>query len=234
MLSQFWKALKSLLYRKANLLYRVLPARFVLKLYAYTAYALRSITWQLACKYYGAGVTKLRGDIEDFIISNIETGSTVLDVGCAEGNLTRVIARKARAVVGIDLDEAYIQGIDKKEDGFKNVTFIRADILNTEFKDIFDTVVLVHAIEHLDDSARVLEKLSRTARKIILETPGCEQDWITELLKDLGFEAIGDDKHVKLYSELSLRKELEANGWRDISVSMAPTVVRAVARSKSF
>ncbi len=228
----FWRMMKSAAYRSADIVNFIMPKRMTLKLYCYLTYLFRGITWRFACRYFGPEMSEYRGDIVRFVLSNINNGDHVLDAGCAEGNLTRAMASKAGKIVGIDIDRDYLNRIDKTDERLKNATFIAGDILDIKFNETFDVAVLVHAIEHLEDSAAVLRKLSGLAKKIIVETPDEEADWLTKLLRDLGIEERGDDKHVKLYDDLSLKAELEENGWKDAVSFKGFGIVRAVANSR--
>lgn len=230
----FDRCTKSFLYRTSGLLYAIFPKKPVLRFYCNLANVLRPVAWRLACRYYGPEIIKYRGGIGDFILSEVGKDDLVIDVGCAEGSLTSLAAAKVRAVVGVDMDKRYIDSIDKRIQGLKNVKFIRGDVLDIDFNEIFDVAILVHAIEHMPDCARVLRKLSEMSRKIIIETPDPDSDCISKILKDLGVHDLGDDKHFELFNRETLKAILEKNGWGEVAVSTGDGVVRAVARSLSF
>lgn len=223
--------LKSVVYRTAECAYALLPKKAVLKFYCYMAYLFRAIAWRLAFKYFASDMVKYRGDLTGFITSNIGENDSVIDIGCAVGNLTRVIAGKAKKVVAIDIDSTYLDRIDRKDPVYRNTTFIREDIIDFNSREKFDVAVLVHVIEHMSNGEAVLRKIASLASKIIIETPDEEADWLVKLLRDLGIEERGDDKHVKLYDDILMKRELEENGWEDVSLSRGYGLVRAVARS---
>jgi len=225
------KLCRSILYHTSDAAYAVLPKRSVLRMYGWFTNTARAITWRLACRYYGSDVIKYRGDLADFVLAEIGDGDLVIDVGCAEGNLTSLAATKARGVVGVDVDKGYIDNIDRQKRELKNVKFIMGDILEIGFKEVFDVAILVHAIEHMPDSGKILKKLSGISRKILVETPNPDSDWVLKLLKDMGIDDLGDEKHFQLFSCSTLKEVLEKNGWRDVAVSTGDGVVRAVARS---
>lgn len=229
----FWRALKSFICRSSDLAYSVLPKRAVLRFYCYFTYVLRTVTWRLACKYYGPSVVRYRGGVDEFVLSQVNREDRVLDVGCAEGYLSGVIAKKARSVVGIDIDKGYIDNIDEAVKRMDNARFMVGDVLALDFEERFDVAVLVHAIEHMEKSGEILKRLSAMARKIVVETPSEEFDFLSEVLKDVGINDIGDDSHVRLYSDNFLKEELEQNGWTDVVQFRGPGVVRAVARSRT-
>jgi SAM-dependent methyltransferase len=227
-----WRLAKSLVYRTAELAYRILPKKGVLTFYCYMTYMMRAVTWRLACKYYGEAMAQHRGDTPEFVLSHISSRDTVIDVGCAEGNLTRLIAAKAKRVVAVEMDKRYLDMIDKGGPGLGNVTFINGDIVSLELGETFDAAVLIHAIEHMDNADAVLRKISVIARAIIVETPDQRSDWLASTLEDLGIEERGDDKHVRLYDAMALKDELERSGWEDVIVSKGNGALRAIARSK--
>lgn len=229
----FWRLIKSLSYRTAEAVYKVFPKRATLTFYCYMTYIMRALTWRLACKYYGQSMAQHRGDVHDFVLSQIKAGDSVIDVGCAEGNLTRLIAKIAKAVVAVDIDKDYLGVIDKTDKALRNATFINGDIIDLNFDHTFDVAVLVHTIEHMDNADKVLNKISGIARKIVIETPDQESDWLTSTLLGLGIEERGDDKHVKLYNSTLLKESLEQNGWSGVVISKSAGAVRAVAMSKS-
>lgn len=227
-----WRLIKSFLYRSSEFIYRVFPKKAVLTFYCYLTYIFRAVTWRLACRYYGQAMTEHRGDVPEFVLSQIKQGDTVIDVGCAEGNLTRLIAGKAGKVVAVDIDKGYLDRIDKSDKTLEKAVFINGDIIDLKFNETFDVAVLVHTIEHMDNARAILRKISEIARKIVVETPDQSSDWLSNTLIGLGIEERGDDKHVKLYDGASLKEELEDNGWTGVVISKSYGAVRAVASSK--
>ena len=226
-----WRLVKSFLYRSGELAYRILPKKAVLAFYCYMAYIFRAVAWRQACKYYGSAMTQRRGDMSEFVLSKIGPGMSVIDVGCAEGNLTRLLARKAKKVVAVEIDKKYLDMIDKDDKALGNVTFINGDIIDLNFDEIFDMSVLIHAIEHMENAPDILKKISKIAKMIVVETPDQESDWLTSTLIDLGIDERGDDKHVRLYDAITLKEELENSGWGKVIISKGNGVVRAVACS---
>jgi SAM-dependent methyltransferase len=230
----FYRFMKRLFYRGGDILYALFPKRQVLKICCGLTSILRTVTWRLACRYYGCGIVRYRGGIEKFVVAHIKEGDRVLDIGCAEGYLTRLIAKKAKRVVALEIDRRYIDAIDKSEECFRNVEFIVGDAFEMDFREKFDVIVLVHTIEHMAKSDRLLKRLSAIAKKIIIETPDPESDWISKLLEDLGIVELGDEKHVELFSHDSLKERLERNGWKDVTAYEGYGAVRVVARSETM
>ena len=94
-----------------------------------------------------------------FILSNIRETSVVLDLGCAQGEITNFIAEKAKKVVGIDYDKKLIEIAQKKWQR-PNLAFYNREALEflNNSPDKFDTLILSHILEHLDNPKEFLDK----------------------------------------------------------------------------
>jgi SAM-dependent methyltransferase len=88
----------------------------------------------------------------------------LLDVGCGNGEMTRVFARRVALVVGADLDE-FPQA---------SVPYVRSDACRLPFADdAYDVVVLHHVIEHVSDQPALLDEVWRVLRPEGLCYFGC-------------------------------------------------------------
>jgi hypothetical protein len=84
------------------------------------------------------------------------------------------------------------------------------------------------------ESEKVFMHISSLARRIIVEAPSQEADWLSEMLEEMGIREMGDDKHVRLYDRASLKDELERNGWTNVLFHEANGAVRLTADSKTL
>ena len=62
---------------------------------------------------------------------------TVLEIGTGAGTLTRVLARRAKKVVSVEIDSSLLPVHQKTLDGFDNVKVINADFLQLDIKKLF-------------------------------------------------------------------------------------------------
>jgi trans-aconitate methyltransferase len=90
-------------------------------------------------------------------------GSRVLEAGCGVGSQTVILARKSPNAHFVCVDQsvdslARAQEACKRE-GFINVEFQQADIMNLKFKAEFDHVFVCFVLEHLADPAGALLRL---------------------------------------------------------------------------
>ncbi len=115
----------------------------------------------------------------DWIVSHV-TGKKVLDVGCSQGIVPILLARKGIKVTGVDIDQEVINdAIDdiKNEPKTKaNVAFICADFLKHNFgnKDKYDSVVLTEVLEHLYDPEQFIARafeLTKAGGGIVITVP---------------------------------------------------------------
>ena len=88
----------------------------------------------------------------------MEPGQRVLEVGCGQGHLTIRLAARGIDIVGIDANPnaAQVSGSDR-------VRHMRAEEL--EFDDAeFETIVSVHAIEHIPPLEKAVSEMARVLR----------------------------------------------------------------------
>jgi SAM-dependent methyltransferase len=93
-------------------------------------------------------------------------GKRVLDLCCGSGYGSRILARSAAAVVGVDNDEATIAAARERFGDVDGLEFDRADALDylgRPLREHFDAVVLLEGLEHLADAPRALDRLRAQA-----------------------------------------------------------------------
>ena len=86
----------------------------------------------------------------------------VLDLACGEGYGSRLLARSAESVVGIDIDEDAIRHASNKYIK-SNLKFKKGSITDIpiEGRAIFDVIVCFEAIEHIEDHEKLLKEVKR-------------------------------------------------------------------------
>ncbi len=88
-------------------------------------------------------------------------GKKLLDIGCADGNLTAKVAAylPKSKVTAIDLYKKSIDFAKKKNPG---IEFLVADARKLPFKNkLFDTVICVEALEHIPDNSKAVAEVKR-------------------------------------------------------------------------
>ena len=97
----------------------------------------------------------------------LEPGTSLLDVGCGEGWITRDLARIVAPgrVIGIDTSAEVIERARTGGDVPDNLSFEVADLFNLDYPDgSFDVVHLHQVLHHLSDPAGALRALARVTR----------------------------------------------------------------------
>jgi ubiquinone/menaquinone biosynthesis C-methylase UbiE len=83
----------------------------------------------------------------------------VLEIGCAEGWMSKLISKKANILFSCDIAMSYLQRAKKR--GI-NANFARIDAHCLPFpENLFDCVVITEVLEHLIAPYRALEEIHR-------------------------------------------------------------------------
>jgi len=132
--------------------------------------------------------------------------SSILDVGCGRGIVTKFLHNKGIKCFGIELAPAL--PIKGAEDLI--ITGKDAFSMNTEFKNSFQTILLLDVIEHIEDPVQFIKELLKeytTIKHIIITVPARKEIWseydvffghyrrydlkmTASLMEEIGFEII--------------------------------------------
>lgn len=115
-----------------------------------------------------------RSDIPriEMIIKLVATEKRVLDIGCYDGTIGKLIAQNQNEVYGIDLSDQAVNLAKKK-----GIRAYQADIEENDLpfpKEFFDVIVAAEIIEHVFDTDGFLEKIREFLKPnghLILTTP---------------------------------------------------------------
>lgn len=110
------------------------------------------------------------------LVSNkfIDDNESVLDVGSGLGYGMRIMASRASAVHGLDIDERAVNQAQILKDKFPAI--IRVDLYDGVSipyeNNIFDVVTCIDVLEHVPDYLSLIHEMIRVCRKvIIISTP---------------------------------------------------------------
>ena len=103
------------------------------------------------------------------------TNKKVLDLACGEGYGSRLLARTADLVVGVDIDADAVRHARNKYIR-SNLQFKKGSITDIpiEGRNIFDAIVCFEALEHIEDHEKLLKEVKRLLTKdglFIVSTP---------------------------------------------------------------
>lgn len=123
--------------------------------------------------------------------------TSVLDVGCGEGVVTKRLAQRLSPipVLGVDADDARLQEEWRSRSGSSsNLSFATGSAYDLQFADrSFDLVCAIEVLEHLERPRDALAELSRVAGKALLLSVPNEPGWrISHLLAGRNVRRLGD------------------------------------------
>ncbi len=114
---------------------------------------------------------RFQRDLYKFIAAKIPSGASALDVACATGGLSYLIAERGVGAVGIDLSPKNIETA-RKRNGYSNLEFYVRDAsaLGTGIGDDFDYAVISYALHEMPPDLRpkVVAEVASRAKIVIL------------------------------------------------------------------
>lgn len=157
-------------------------------------------------------------EVAGIIASYLSSGSRILDVGCGTGSVSKIVA---------DLTKARIVGVEPDAERAALARERGLEVINESFSDDviakigkFDVVVFADVLEHTPNPASLLQ-LARKALipggAVIVSVPNVAH-WTVrlDLLRgrfDYREHGIMDATHLRFFTESSLRRLLEAEGF---------------------
>ena len=173
-------------------------------------------------------------------------GPSVLDVGCSEGILEVLLARRGIAVTGVDIDPDALdfarQLLAKESDEVRaRVKLVQGDFIRTRpVTGLFDTVVMGELLDYLDDPAAMLDRGLEHLRpegRVVITTPfGVHPhedlrrtfsltDLIGLLKPRLGLELLSvEDNHIRFVGRLSEDREVS---WESLDAEAVQSMTDA-------
>lgn len=152
-------------------------------------------------------------------MDNVGENDTVLDIGCGNGALTYDVAKKAKKVVGIDLNVQNIS-IAKNKFSRENIEYRHGNALTDLPNEKFDVIILSNVLEHIDKRVEFLIALKNLASKFLIRVPMLNRSWIDVYKKELGLEYRLDKTHFIEYTFESFEEELGRAGLSVLDYSI--------------
>lgn len=149
----------------------------------------------------------------EFFLEHISSKDCVIDIGAGSGLIAYEVSKKAKNVVGIEIDINKVKQA-KKIHHRRNLKFIQGDATVYPFKEKFDAIILSNVLEHIEKRIDFLKSLHKISDNILLRVPLITRDWLPVYLKSRGFEYRLDKTHFIEYTIDNLKKELAESRWK--------------------
>lgn len=130
--------------------------------------------WDDIAKDYGKWLEN--DDYPDKLIENMKLSpdDTVLDIGCAEGTISRKIAKRVKSLTGLDKSKLMLEELNKKalEEGLNNIKTIQMDINDINHNDIgdYDIILASRCLNGISNIRDTLITLNEIANKYVYIT----------------------------------------------------------------
>jgi ubiquinone/menaquinone biosynthesis C-methylase UbiE len=183
---------------------------------------------------YGHRETKCRAGVSivNLMLKN-RAEANILDAGCGTGSLTNILAKISTnsSITGIDISSESCKVAHKRNNLYKNVTFIAADLAHLPLRDSsYDFIILYEVLEHIISKERdlVMHELRRVITPsgcLLLTTPNGLHFTIL-IRKIIGWISKGrfqlsDQIYDNPLFVHSLTKLLKISGWKIMSFNFA-------------
>jgi SAM-dependent methyltransferase len=181
--------------------------KYKFKLFLDLEWIFDRLSHEMSFKYYLPETHSVREHSKKFILDNVDEISSVLDLGCNVGDISFIIAEKAKKVVGIDYNEKAIE-LAKRRYQRHNLEFHHGEALEflKNSSEHFDILILSHILEHLDNPQEFLNNFKNDFKSIYIELPDFERNYLNYYRKDLGLKLIySDDDHISEFDRDELR-----------------------------
>lgn len=110
-------------------------------------------------------------------VADISDEDTVVEIGPGPGRLTRILAEKARRVIGIEVDRELYEKLKIELDGYKNVELVYGNALKYPYEDLPEFKVVANIpyyittpiIFRLIESRKNLKSMTLTVQKEVAQ-----------------------------------------------------------------
>lgn len=187
-----------------------------LKLFTDLEWIFNRLSHEESFKYYKENEHPLRTFTLKYILDNINSSDTIVDIGCKYGEIAHGIAKKAKHVLAIDYDSKAIE-IAKEKFNKPNLDFINKDAL--EFlenrNEKFDVLILSHLLEHLENPKDFINTYKPFFNRIYIELPDFDNSYLNHYRSDVETNLIySDSDHVYEFDRIELMEIIESCGLK--------------------
>ena len=167
----------------------------------------------------------------NFLKKNINKEDVILDLGCGEGNISYLISKYCKKVIGIDYDKNLIFKAKKNYELRENLKFQVGKIPDIFYNnsDYYDLIICSHIIEHVNNYKDLLINLKKYTNKIFIEVPDFDSNDLNSHKKKFNIEpTYTDDDHIYEFDRDELELFFKIYGFKVIDVEFKNSVMRYI------
>ena len=226
--------LLSLVYRLSRLL-RALPAETRLRFYLDLEWIFDRLALEESFRVFTPETHPFRSHSMAFLLGHIHQDDRVLDIGSNRGEMSALLAKHCKEVIGIEVEETLVREAAGRYPA-ANLHFVHTE--GREYLEredtVFDVILLSHVIEHLDAPADLLELVRRRARHVYIEVPDFERNYLNQYRLACGSQLIyADEDHVWEFDRNEVRTLIAASGLEILEEDCRFGVVRVWCRGQA-
>jgi len=201
--------LLTILYR----IHKLLPGtKWKLKFYLNLEWIFNRLAMEMAEKYYTGYQHPRKKHTADIIKRFINSESSVLDLGCYNGDILNLLSPVTQHLYGVDTDRAAIQEGKSK---YPDIHFSCEDLFYfmPKQENGFDVLILSHVLEHMDDPEQFLMQYKKHFKFMYIEVPDFDKLYLNHHRMDLGLSLnYTDPDHINEFNREDLAALLQNCG----------------------
>lgn len=155
------------------------------------------------------------------LISLTGKNKKVLEIGCANGRMSKYLARNGCEVIGVEVDEAKAQ-LAKQFCNEVITGDIEEELVQNKIKGTFDVIIFGDVLEHLVHPEKILSAMHKFLNKesyILISLPNIAYFSIRKKLLFGKFEyqpegGILDDEHLRFFTFETAKKMIFDSGYK--------------------
>ncbi len=170
-------------------------------------------------------------DVHALAVAAVPVGSTVLDVGCADGSLSRHLIERGCTVIGIDVDDVSLKEAARvisetyRVDLMSDLDAQLISLMDTLGNRRFDVILAMDVLEHVIDSSAVLRSLVHNCLaahgRVVISVPNVAHGAVRLALLSGRFDyrpaGLLDESHLRFFTRDSIHALLGTVGLKSIA-----------------